>query len=1182
MGSDRARVTYDPKQQYRSVVMQQGRVTLEADWNEAQQITLEEIRREALDFVGPCGTPDDGYKVVLASEPTNPPFDFTVSAGTMYVGGMRAHLIDSVQYSNQPDWHDKGPEDPDWVDLSTLPNSPPVDEFVYLSLREQEVSAVEDPELKDVALGGPDTAQRTRLLQRIVRVACNGTDCGTGLSAAETHWQSEGLYFDPDDMRLRSWSTLEVGFSDQAQAPNPCQPQAQGGYLGPDNQLIRVQISGIDQASGNPKFLWGLDDASFLYRIEVDAGNSAQLDLQTIPVDAYHQPASGQAVELLQTAADLPNGGNVAATSGYVITLARNYDPDTQSIQIPSGYSLPADYLAANQSPPSQLFLRVWQQEVVFVPGQPATLGNTGLTVTLQTTGGQPFHLGDYWLFAVRPATPQTVYPERYQNGFQPPDGPRLWACPLGVIAWSGEIGTLIKDCRNQCCNLVNLCKQKQQGCCTFVVSPQDLVGNVTLQNIVDQAASPTMFVQAVTAGKSGNNIAVRISNVHGNPSPPVFDLTVTEVDIYDGLTSANIEGIIGDEEGGPNTGLAHMLVGSVNTQLTPANNQFVTFTGGDAGTAQGDVIDSNQNLVFTLQVRNPGTDGNVTRAAISNLNGSMFTLTVTWTRTVIGVSMATLFSTVQNSMSYLITAQPPQAVSPVLPAEGTTQLNGGVNPDPNTGADAIPARAGVFGIPATVCLRPGVYYLPAPLVLLPDHSNVVIESCAGTPTLAAARGAEGAFLQGLVVLNSADNVTLCGLRLFLPPPVRLIPGGIFLTDINLTDLEAILARDSRVNIEQVAFLLAQFYVSIGVRPVACNGLSIRNCSFYFQNETGVVREAALLEAAVLANGGNSTLSLENNRFIGQVHLTPVSNPLLEVRVGYLLTPSVDITGVSPIIRFRAGEAAGAPVLLRHEKGTLLPALLDGASFNGNVFQGLEIPLLIFSECGAVAFEDNTVTDCYSGPWIIARRSLPEPSKLSWEPPLDIYQDPMLETALAIAGCFPLPAGGTSATIRVPSAALPSGTPPFQTDFLNLMNALMRIEFSLIEQGAARISTTELNFTFSGSNNKIATYQPGDGEDSTGAGLLIWGEDNGTSTEIIVNANRIENCSDWAVPAALIVQVGFCAFNGNMILNDFKSTAAGTLFLVSLTQAIAVTGNIFNPPGNTNLPTQWLAPNYGS
>jgi hypothetical protein len=266
MGSDRARVSYDPKQQYRSVVMQQGRVTLEADWNEAQQIFGEELRLETLDFVGPAGTPDDGYRIVIYRRPATAPFDFYVGDGTMYVGGLRTALLTPVDYYSQPDWLDYGPEDPDWVDFSTLVAKRPKDEFIYLLLREQEVSAVEDPDLKDVALGGPDTAQRKRLLQRIVRLATNGTTCAAGLASANAKWSSEGLWFDPDTMRLRSGASLQVGFSGQAQT-DPCQPQAQGGYIAPDNQLIRVQISGIYQVTGRPKFLWGFDSTTPLFCI---------------------------------------------------------------------------------------------------------------------------------------------------------------------------------------------------------------------------------------------------------------------------------------------------------------------------------------------------------------------------------------------------------------------------------------------------------------------------------------------------------------------------------------------------------------------------------------------------------------------------------------------------------------------------------------------------------------------------------------------------------------------------------------------------------------------------------------------------------------------------------------------------------------------------------------------------
>src|SRR5437588_8487346 len=115
MGSDRARVSYDEQRQYRAVIMQQGRVTVEADWNEEWQILNEEIRKDVLDIVGPCGTPDDGYDVVAAEELSSPPYpfvlssppypyDFSVTKGTMYVGGLRAYLPQAVLYSEQSDW----------------------------------------------------------------------------------------------------------------------------------------------------------------------------------------------------------------------------------------------------------------------------------------------------------------------------------------------------------------------------------------------------------------------------------------------------------------------------------------------------------------------------------------------------------------------------------------------------------------------------------------------------------------------------------------------------------------------------------------------------------------------------------------------------------------------------------------------------------------------------------------------------------------------------------------------------------------------------------------------------------------------------------------------------------------------------------------------------------------------
>ena len=133
-------------------------------------------------------------------------------------------------------------------------------EAVYLLLREQEVGAVEDPALLDVALGGPDTAARWRILQRAVRTPTSAADCPGATTALEQFWAAKGLQLDPATLRLESLARLQVSFQQQPQPPSLCEPSAQGGYLGAQNQLIRVQVASVDN-KGVPTLVWGFDNA---------------------------------------------------------------------------------------------------------------------------------------------------------------------------------------------------------------------------------------------------------------------------------------------------------------------------------------------------------------------------------------------------------------------------------------------------------------------------------------------------------------------------------------------------------------------------------------------------------------------------------------------------------------------------------------------------------------------------------------------------------------------------------------------------------------------------------------------------------------------------------------------------------------------------------------------------------
>jgi hypothetical protein len=501
MGSDRARASFDPSRKWRALVAQQGRVTVEADWNEAAAIQALTDRMTALDIIGPLGSPGGGYAVTAggsASPPSGGPGPLTVGTGTIYVGGVRLDLDQAVVLDGipQPDWLDQS-TDTLWLapeaGSASPPASPPAstNELVYLLAVEQEVSALEVPELTDVALGGPDTMQRLRILQRFVRWPTGSADCSQAWAEVQAAWKTVGLDFDASTMMLDSSARLEVSFDPVPPNAGPCEPEATGGYLGPENQMIRVQVASVDPRSGVPTIVWGFDDATFLYELQsaVPGTSGLVLTLLQNPVDSYHYPQTGQAVELLRDAAALSPTDDgqgpfdyVASGSGFVTTVTSAYNPSLMNLTVADQPS--ADYLSTSATP--QLYLRVWQGTVEAPPGTPVELKAAGATTGLQVTlsGNEGFHPGDFWCFAVRPGVPNLVYPARAAAFPQPPDGPNVWACPVAFVAWPDRGSPTITSCIPPFDNLVEL-TSNGGGCCTIRVTPGDLEGGASLSELM-------------------------------------------------------------------------------------------------------------------------------------------------------------------------------------------------------------------------------------------------------------------------------------------------------------------------------------------------------------------------------------------------------------------------------------------------------------------------------------------------------------------------------------------------------------------------------------------------------------------------------------------------------------------------------------------------------------------------
>jgi hypothetical protein len=463
MVADIARVTYDPTRQYRSVIYQQGRVTLEADNNEAAVIESEALRLETIDIIGPAGTPDNGYAVSSGKGPAG----VVIGPGIFYLGGWRLEL--DAAYDMPGSANSK--ED---IELARSGG----DFVVSLLVTEQSVSAVEDQALREVALGGPDSAARSRLMQTFPRLPITGDTCAAAATTIAGLLAEDGVTLDAS-YELMSSATLQADFVPGPPSTDACTPAAAGGYLGADNQMVRVTVTAFDAKKQTGTLLWGWNNASLLYR--ATATDPLTLTFSNAPVDQEHAPQLNQMVEILRTELDLSDGNYIADGQGFVVALTQAYSSDTGQIVLAS--PLPSDY----QNNKNPLFVRLWQAEVDFNVGVQTPLDNvSGITVAISMTA-LPSHIAarPFWRFAVRPSMPQNIYPQRYYDAPQPPDGPRQWICDLAV-AKALETGcTVLASCRPTFTSLT----AGGGGCCGVTIGPDDAVAQGGLQAVVDSLA---------------------------------------------------------------------------------------------------------------------------------------------------------------------------------------------------------------------------------------------------------------------------------------------------------------------------------------------------------------------------------------------------------------------------------------------------------------------------------------------------------------------------------------------------------------------------------------------------------------------------------------------------------------------------------------------------------------------
>src|SRR5579871_73270 len=344
--------------------------------------------------------------------------------------------------------------------MSPLPLPASADALqIYLDVWERAVGYAEDDSIREVALGGPDTAARTKLVWQVKWQQADRLTC-----------------FAPPTPPPRGW--LQAMAKQSSPSTNPCIINPSSSYTGPENQLYRVEINRGGTAGTTPgksaTFKWSRENGSVIYPI-ASGGGTTKVVVESLGRDDRFGLSEGDLVEVQDDRTVLLNlpgnllpvqsidstgltvtlGGTPDATvggDGSLHPLLRRWD---QSSGDPAegGLTLDSDNAAFVQE-------GVWLTledgiQIRFQPADPSQPANPLVNQYLTS---------DYWLIPARTATGDVEWPQvtdihgnpetDSQGNFIPmalsPHGVSHHYAPLAVVSVKGGTVSLQRDCRNE------------------------------------------------------------------------------------------------------------------------------------------------------------------------------------------------------------------------------------------------------------------------------------------------------------------------------------------------------------------------------------------------------------------------------------------------------------------------------------------------------------------------------------------------------------------------------------------------------------------------------------------------------------------------------------------------------------------------------------------------------------
>src|SRR5262252_3360146 len=417
--------------------MQQGRVQLDADWNEWLAELMRRMQAGTLDILGravyPATTP---YAFQIAVSSPGGKNTLTIGPGRMYVDGL---LAENHGDPAAVQW------DPALGEMSNTPQPPPATEtgaidytqqpympagttlppgngpfLAFLDVWIRPITYLQDSDLIDKAVGVDSTGRLQTAWQ--VRLKDLSNDPGASCNSPITDWPpapSAGL--------------LSTGTTPLAPS-GPCCLTTGSAYTGLENQFYRVEIHqpGAPEASAVPPtvpptgatFKWSRDNGSVITGVTIisnvtnSAGNPAsQLTVLSLGRDQVLGFAPGHWIEILDDSLELGQTHGELHQIDTIDFAAKTITLQTTLSGFPAGTTDPKVHTRIRRWDQAgkvyeQDGTTVWwdidaqgQADIPVPPAGTSLILEDGITVSfdLNASGGS-FLVGDFWTFAARTA----------------------------------------------------------------------------------------------------------------------------------------------------------------------------------------------------------------------------------------------------------------------------------------------------------------------------------------------------------------------------------------------------------------------------------------------------------------------------------------------------------------------------------------------------------------------------------------------------------------------------------------------------------------------------------------------------------------------------------------------------------------------------------------------------------